>query len=262
MISQLAHVEPGAQIGQNVDIFPFAYVQKDVVIGDNCVIMPHASILNGTRMGNNNRIFQNVVIGAMPQATRFQEGTPVTVTIGDNNVIRENVVIAGGYQRAGGTCIGNDNHLMDKVHISHDVQIKNRCTIGINSILSSRSEVDSNSIVANSVILQVDVRVGRYSLVESGCRVPKDIPPYNIIGGNPALFHGVNERILQRTGSDKETIHSIANAYRIVYMGNFSIEDAIYQIKDQIEKTDEIEYITNFIESSKHGIVRQMSSND
>ena len=262
MISPLAHVEPGARLGQNVEIYPFAYVQSDVVIGDNCVVMPHASILNGTRIGNNNRIFQNVIIGAMPQATRFVEGTPVSVTIGDNNVIRENVVIAGGYQKDGGTCIGNDNRLMDKAHISHDVQIRNRCTIGISSILSSRSEVDSNSIVANSVILQVDVRVGRYSLIESGCRVPKDIPPYIIIGGNPALFHGVNEKILLRTGSDEKTIFNIANAYRIVYMGNFSLEDAIHQIKDQILKTEEIDYITNFIESSKHGIVRKMSSSD
>ena len=258
MISPKAIIEDGAKIGANVDIYPFAYVQKDVVIGDGCVIYPQASILNGTRLGENNQVFQNAVIGAMPQSFHFKKGDPVRVTIGNNNIIRENCVIAGGYEAENGTSIGNDNCLMDRVHLCHDSQIKNRCVLGINTILSSRVEIDSNTILSNSTICQVAVKIGRYSLIQSGCRVQKDIPPYIIIGGNPASYRGVNETILQRTGSDERIIRHIGNAYRLVYLGNFSLEDAILQIKDQIPPSEEIDYITNFIENSSTGIVRNI----
>lgn len=258
MISPQAIVEPGAQIGQNVEIFPFAYIQAGAEIGDNCIIYPQATILAGTKMGKNNRIFQNAVIGAMPQSFHFKEGTPVHVTIGDNNIIRENCVIAGGYENKEGTCIGNDNCLMDHAHLCHDVHLKNRCVLGINTIMSSRVEVDSNTILSNSVVCQVGVRIGRYSLIQSGCRMQKDVPPYIVLGGNPASYKGVNATILKQTGTDERTLRHIGNAYRLVYMGNFSIEDAILQIKDQVPPGEEISYITSFIEESPNGIVRQM----
>mgnify|MGYP002623888501 CR=1 FL=1 len=258
MISPQAIVEPDAKLGQNVEVFPFAYIQNGAEVGDDCIIYPQASILAGTKIGKNNQIFQNAVIGAMPQSFHFKVGTPVRVTIGDNNIIRENCVIAGGYEDTEGTSIGNDNCLMDHAHLCHDVHIKNRCVLGINTILSSRVEIDSNTILSNSVVCQVGVRIGRYTLIQSGCRMQKDVPPYIVLGGNPPGYKGVNATILKQTNTDDRILRHIGNAYRLVYMGNFSLEDAILQIKDQVPPSTEIDYITTFIENAKNGIVRQM----
>ena len=38
MISDKAYIAPGAKIGKNVTIYPFAYIEDDVVIGDDCII--------------------------------------------------------------------------------------------------------------------------------------------------------------------------------------------------------------------------------
>lgn len=58
MISPLAYIDPEAQIGENVEIWPvLSLIDKNVVIGDNNVIMPNANILYGSRIGNNNRDF-------------------------------------------------------------------------------------------------------------------------------------------------------------------------------------------------------------
>ena len=54
MISEKAYIAPGAKIGNNVTIYPFAYIEDDVVIGDNCVIYPYVSIMKGTHMGKGN----------------------------------------------------------------------------------------------------------------------------------------------------------------------------------------------------------------
>lgn len=257
MISPHAIVEPGAKLGENVEVYPFAFIQAGAEVGDNCIIYPHASILAGTTLGKNNRVFQNAVIGAMPQSMfNFKEGTPVRVTIGDNNIIRENCVIAGGYETPEGTALGNDNNLLDHAHLCHDVHIKNRCIVDINNILCSRVEIDSSAILSNSVVCLVDVRVGRYTLIQSGCRIQKDVPPYIVLGGNPASFKGVNSTILKLTGTDDRTLRHIGNAYRLIYMGNFSLEDAILQIKDQVPPGEEIDYITNFVEGAKNGIAK------
>ena len=110
MISPLAYVDSSAKIGKNVTIHPFAYIDKNVEIGDDCEIMPHASLMSGTRMGNRNRVFNGAVIAAEPQDFFYKGGDTIAV-IGDDNVIRENVVINRSSTAEGRTSIGNGNFL-------------------------------------------------------------------------------------------------------------------------------------------------------
>ncbi len=258
MISPLAYVHPEAKLGNNVEVKPFAYIDKDVVIGDNCVIMPHVSILAGTTMGKNNIVYQNTVICATPQDFHYKEGDKTMVVIGDDNRIRENVVIAGSSYEGKATVIGNGNFIMDQVHICHDVKIHNGCVVGIGVCIAGECELEDHSIQSSGVIVQQHVRVGRYSLIQSGCRVQKDVPPYVILGGNPATYHGVNAIVLQHIGKSERVLRHIANTYRLIYTGNFSLEDAVIKIPEQIPMSEEIDDILNFIKDTKHGIVRHM----
>ncbi len=258
MISPLAYVDPTAKLGNNVEVKPFAYIEAGVEIGDNCIIMPHASILEGTVMGKNNIVYQNAVIGATPQDFHYKEGHPHRVIIGDDNRIRENVVIAGSSYDDRATEIGNGNFLMDKVHICHDTKIHNHCVLGIGVNIAGECEIHDYSIQSSYVQVQQHVRIGRYSLIQSGCRVQKDIPPYIILGGNPAMYHGINNFVLKHVNVDDRTLRHIANTYRLIYAGNFSMEDTIMKIREQIPHSEPIDNIVTFIENSKLGIVRHM----
>ncbi len=258
MISPLAYVHPEARLGANVEVGPFAYIEKNVTIGDNCVIKPHASILEGTTMGSGNIVYQNAVIGATPQDFHFVEGSKTHVIIGNDNRIRENVVIAGSTYEDKATTIGNGNFLMDQVHICHDVTIHNKCVLGIGVSIAGGCTIDDCAIQSSSVIVQQGVHVGRYSLMQSGCRVQKDVPPYIILGGNPASYHGINAVILKHIGISERILRHIANTYRIIYTANFSLEDAIIKIPEQIPMSEEIQHILDFIKATKRGIVRHM----
>ena len=55
--------------------------------------MSYASILQGTKMGKGNKVHQNAVLGAEPQDFHYT-GEESSLIIGDNNDIRENVVIS------------------------------------------------------------------------------------------------------------------------------------------------------------------------
>ncbi len=251
MISPLAYVDPAAKIGKNVTVQPFAYIEGDVEIGDDCVIMSGARILNGTRMGKENQVHHGAVLGSTPQDFHYT-GENSFLSIGDKNCIRENVVVARGTHEGELTRIGNENFLMDGVHICHDVQIGNHCVLGIHSMVAGESKLDDCTILSNNVIIQQNCRIGSWVLIQSGCRISKHVPPYIIMAGNPAQYHGINAVVLQHQHQVTDRVlRHIMNAYRLVYQGNFSLQDAVLKIEDQIPMSDEIRNILSFIREAK-----------
>ena len=234
MISPLAYVDSAAKIGKNVTIQPFAFIEGNVEIGDDCIIMSGAKILHGTRMGKGNKVHHNAVLGAEPQDFHYT-GENSMLIIGDNNDIRENVVVSRATHAGSATRIGNENYLMDGVHLCHDVQIGNHCVLGIKTTVAGECQIDACTILS---------------------RISKDVPPYIIMNGNPAEYHGINAAVLQHKHQVTERVlRHIVNAYRLVYQGNFSVQDALQKIEDQVPMSDEIHNIINFIKNSK-GIVK------
>ena len=255
MISPLAYIDASAKLGKNVKVHPFAYIDKNVEIGDDCEIMPYASIMNGARLGKRNRVFNGAVIAAEPQDFNYK-GDETIVEIGNDNVIRENVVINRATYAGGMTKIGNHNFLHEGVHISHDTQIGNYCVIGYGSKISGDCMVEDHVIFGGNVLVSQGCRVGQWSMVQTGCRFRKDVPHYVIAALEPISYHGVNSVLLLREGFDEKTIKHISHAYRIIYQGNTSLFDSLLMIKDQVPMSEEIEHMIDFIGQTKLGIIK------
>lgn len=254
MISPLAYIDPEAQIGKDCEIGPFVYIDKNVVLGDGNLVMPHAVILSGARIGNHNRIFPGAVISAIPQDLKFK-GEETVAEIGDNNSIRENVTINRGTASKGKTLVGSNNLLMEGVHIAHDVVFGSNCIVGNATKFAGEVVVDDNAIVSGAVLVHQFTHIGGYVMIQGGSKIGKDIPPYILVGRDPAAYTGLNIVGLRRHGFSNETIENIHNAYRLIYQGGLNVSDAIAKIKAEFEMTPEIEYIVSFITSSQRGIV-------
>ncbi|MCR4765722.1 MAG: acyl-ACP--UDP-N-acetylglucosamine O-acyltransferase [Bacteroidaceae bacterium] len=253
MISELAYIGKGAKIGKNVTVEPFAYIADDVVIGDDCYIYAHATILDGTRMGNRNKVHQGAVLGSDPQDLKYK-GDKTELIIGDDCDIRENVVIARATNAGHATQIGNHCHLMDGVHICHGAVLKDYVMVGLKCIIGGNSLIESYNVLSNAVIIFENVHIGEWTLILSGTRLRKDVPPYIMVKGNPASYHGVNTVILQKNTfkqMDDRTVRHIMNAYLILYHANVSPQDAAIRIENEIESSPEIDNIINFINHSK-----------
>lgn len=255
MISPLAYVDPEAKIGENVTVHPFAYIDKDVVIGNDCVIMPYASVLKGTRMGERNKVYQGAVLAAEPQDFEYK-GDDTMLEIGNDNVIRENVVINRATTKEGCTVIGNGNFLLEGVHISHDTKVGNNCVFGYGSKLAGACEVEDYVIFGGGVLMSQGCRVGTWSLVQSGCRFRKDVPPYIVAAKEPITYYGVNVMVLSKYNFPEKVLKHIANAYRLIYQGNTSVYDALLKIRDQVPMSPEIHHIIDFVSASKVDIIR------
>jgi len=255
MISPLAYIHPEAIIGENVEIAPFVYIDKNVVIGDNNKIMSNVSILYGARIGNGNTIFPGAVIGAVPQDLKFQ-GEETTAEIGDNNTIRENVTVNRGTAAKGKTVVGSNNLLMEGVHVAHDAIVGSNCIIGNSTKMAGEIIIDDNAIVSAAVLMHQFCRVGSYVMLQGGSRFSKDIPPYIIAGRDPIAYCGINIVGLRRHGFSNELIENVHNAYRIIYQSGLNVSDALEKVKNEIPSSPEIEYIIEFVQSSKRGIIR------
>ena len=253
-ISDKACVSPKAKIGNNVTIYPFAYIEDDVVIDDNCIIYPYVSIMNGTRLGKGNKVFQNTVLGAEPQDFNYR-GDASQLIIGDENIIRENVVINRATHCGCQTVIGNGNCIMEGVHISHDSHIFNNTVIGYGTKIAGCVEIHDDAILTSNVIANPGTRVGRCAMVKSGCRFSKDVPPFVIGTHNPIEYGGVNATILSNAGIEEKIQLHIANAYRLIFNGKTSLQDGIMQVKSQVVGSPEIDDIISFLETSKLGLI-------
>lgn len=254
-ISPLAYIHPEAKIGENCEIGPFCYIDRNVEIGDNNVLMNSVTILYGARIGNGNRFFPGAVISAIPQDLKFR-GEETTAIIGDNNTIRENVTINRGTAAQGRTKVGNNNLLMEGVHVAHDAVVGNGCIIGNSTKLAGETVIDDFAIISAGVLMHQFCRVGSYTMVGGGTRFSQSILPYTMTAREPAAYCGLNLVGLKRRGFDRELINRIHETYQII-MGQGRLEEKLERVRQEIPMSPEIQYIIDFInETGNRGFIR------
>ena len=253
-ISPLAYVHPEAKLGDNNIIGPFCYIDKDTVLGDNNVLQNSVTINVGARIGNGNEIFPGASISTKPQDLKFH-GEVTTCEVGDNNSIRENVTISRGTASKGKTVVGSNNLLMENMHVAHDCELGSGLIIGNSTKFAGEVVVDDNAIVSAAVLCHQFCRIGGYVMIQGGCRFSLDIPPYVIAGKEPTRYAGLNLVGLRRRGFSNELIQHIHEAYRLLYSKGV-LKEGIQEIKNNLQITPEIQYIIDFVESSKRGIIR------
>lgn len=246
MISPLAHVNPSAKLGRDVTIHPFSFIDANVEIGDGCEIMPYASVMHGTRMGCNNRVYQGAIVGADPQDFRWKGGETFCF-VGDNNVIREHVIINRGIGSEGGTRIGNDTFIMANSHIGHDCHINGSSVIGNGVTMAGNVEIGKYSILSSNTVFHEGSKVGEWVLVKGGCRISGNVPPYVIIAHNPASYYGINAYVMRKRGFSEEDIDDVAKAYRHIYQSGTSVFNALKRVEADIEPKAVRENILEFV---------------
>ena len=253
-ISPLAYIHPEAKLGEDNIIGPFCFIDKNVEIGNGNVMQNSVTISSGARIGNNNEIFPGASISTKPQDLKYR-GEDTLCIIDNNNSIRENVTVSKGTASKGKTVVGNNNLLMENMHVAHDCVLGNGLIIGNSTKFAGEVTVDDNAIVSASVLCHQFCHIGGYVMIQGGSRFSQDIPPYIIAGKEPIRYAGLNLVGLRRRGFSNDLIDHIHNAYRLLYSKGV-ISEGILEIKKNLQITKEIQYIIDFVETSKRGIIR------
>jgi UDP-N-acetylglucosamine acyltransferase len=255
MTQPLSYIHPDAKIGKDVEIGPFVTIHENVEIGDGTRIYSNVTIFPGARIGKNCTIFPGAVISAIPQDLKFA-GEDTTVIIGDNTTLRECVTVHRGTAAKGRTVVGSNCLIMAYTHIAHDCILGDHIIISNASQLAGEVEVDDFAIIGGGSLIHQFCRLGKHVMIQGGALINKDIPPYVKAAREPIAFTGINSVGLRRRNFSEESMETIQEVYRLLYLSDMNVTDAVAHIKSEMPQSAERDEILNFIESSKRGIIR------
>ena len=249
-------VEEGAVIGAGVRIGPFCFVGSQVEIGAGTELKSHVVVNGITKIGCDNQIYQFASIGEANQDLKYA-GEPTRVEIGSRNRIRESVSIHRGTVQGGGlTKVGSDNLLMINAHIAHDCIIGDRCILANNATLGGHVEIDDYAIIGGMTAIHQFCVIGAHVMVGGCSGVAQDVPPYVIAQGNHATPFGINIEGLKRRGFDKESLHAIRNAYKLLYRSGRTLDEVKPEIAELAEQALAVKAFSDFFARSTRGIIR------
>jgi len=253
-IHPTAVIDPAAEIDSRVEVGPFAVIGPRVRVGAGSSIGPHAVIRGPTSIGSDNRIFQFASIGEDPQDKKYG-GEETFLVIGDGNVIREYATLhRGTVQDAGATRIGSGNLFMAYSHVAHDCRIGDNVIMANAASLAGHVQVQDWAVLGGFTIVHQFCRIGAHCFCAMGSVITKDVPPYVMVGGHPAEPRGINSEGLRRRDVDAETIRQIKSAYRMLYLSNRKLEDAVRAMRAL--GSAPVSEIADFVADRSRSIVR------
>ncbi len=248
-IHPTAIIETIHPIDKSVEIGAYCTIGKNVKLGKNTRLESHIAISGNTVIGENCHIFPFASIGHVPQDLKFK-GEDVRLEIGNNNTIREHVTINPGTEGGGSlTKIGDDCLFMVASHIAHDCVVGNHVILANNATLAGHVHVDDFAIIGGLSAIHQFVRIGKHAMIGGMSGIESDVIPFGSAMGERASLAGLNLLGLKRRGFNRDEIHTLRTAYRLLFATEGTLEE---RIEDTIEQFGDIEVVRdviNFIRS-------------
>lgn len=213
-----AIIASGAELAADVRVGPYAVIEDHVSIGAGTVIGPHAVIHSYARIGERNRIHAHAVIADTPQDYAYA-GEDTRVEIGDDNIVREGVTIHRSTRLELPTRVGSHCFLMAYSHVAHGCQVADRVILTNNVMLGGEVEVGEGAILGGGTAVHQFCRVGPSAMVAGVAGILKDILPFSMAKGAPALHYRLNSVGLKRAGVNGPRYRALEQAFRALRDG-------------------------------------------
>jgi UDP-N-acetylglucosamine acyltransferase len=255
-IDPRADVSPQAELASDVIVGAYSVIGAGVRIGAGTWVGPHAVITGLTTLGAGNKVFQFASIGDAPQDLKYA-GEPTRLEIGDRNVFREFTSMNRGTAQGGGvTTIGSDNLFMSYTHVAHDCHVGSRCVMANYATLGGHVHLGDWVIMGGYSGIHQFTKVGSHAFLGNNAAVTRDVPPYLMVVGMPAVPHSINSEGLKRRGFTPDQIRNLKNAYRVLYRSELKLADAIEELNKRVATQPELKIFVDFIGESTRSIVR------
>lgn len=254
-MSRYINVHPGAIIGNGVTIGDFTTIHDDVEIGDNTVIHGNVTIFPGARIGSGVTIFPGAVVAGVPQDLKFK-GEKTYAYVGDGTTLRECSTVNRGTAAKGETRVGQNCLIMAYSHIAHDCLIGNKVIISNATQLAGEVQIDDCAVIGGGSLVHQFCHLGKNIMLQGGALVNKDIPPFVKAAREPISYVGLNTIGLHRNGFSQDDIQKIADVYRLLYLSDLNVSNAVKLILQTLPQSNFRDEIVDFVVNSNRGIIR------
>lgn len=255
-IHPTAIVHPGAVLGEETTVGAFSIIGENVRVGNGCNIQEHVIVRGHTTIGDECKVFPFAVVGGEPQHLKYR-GEPTQVEIGNRVVLRESVTVHVGTEFGLKTTkIGDDCFIMAYCHVAHDCIVGKNVIIANSVQLAGHTEVQDFSTLGGLSAVAQHCRVGRYCYIGGGSIIRKDLVPFTVGKGNDFEVQGINVVGLGRQGFSPSTLQRLKSVYKIFFLQNLTVDQAVEKILAEIGETDEVKVFLDFVKQSKVGFIR------
>jgi len=261
-VHESAIVDPGAELGTDVEVGPFSIIGPNVKIGDGTVLASHVVVEQWTTIGENCSIHSGAILGGKPQDQKFK-GERSYLNIGNRNIIREYVTIHRATGEGNATTIGDDNMLMAYCHVGHN------CTLGSGIMMANMVGISGHVVVEDKVVfggmvgVHQYVRIGKMAMVGGYSKISQDAPPFMMVDGRPGKVYDLNVRGLRRNKVSAAVRSSLKQAHKLLYRSNLNLSQAIEAIETEVDPSAERDYLLEFVRNVRCGCAgRQLEHRD
>ena len=242
-----AVVEDGARLGADVQIGPFCHVGPHVLLGDGVDLKSHVVLAGHTELGERVTVYPFASIGHAPQDLKYR-GEPSRLTVGARTVIREQVTMNPGTEGGGMlTSIGENCLIMACAHVGHDCRVGNHVILVNNATLGGHVSVGDHAILGGLAAVHQWVRIGPHSMLGGLSGLENDLIPYGSALGDRARLGGLNLVGLKRRGFEREAIHRLRAAYRMLFSDEGTLMERVQDVAQMFPDEPIVRDVVEFI---------------
>ncbi len=242
-----AVVEDGATLGANVTVGPFCHVGPEVALADDVNLHAHVVVTGQTSVGARTTIFPFASIGHAPQDLKFS-GEKSSLVVGEDNTIREHVTMNPGTEGGGlVTTVGSRCLFMAGSHVAHDCVIGNNVIFANNATAAGHCSVADYAILGGLSGLHQFVRIGEHAFIGGMSGIENDVIPFGMAIGNRAYLSGLNIVGLKRQGFERESIHDLRKAYRLLFATEGTLRERVEDVDKMFGTDPGVKKILDFI---------------
>jgi UDP-N-acetylglucosamine acyltransferase len=249
-----AIVAASAELGDAVEIGPYAVIEGETRIGDRCELRAHSVVKRFVELGPDNVVHEGAVIGGEPQDISFAGG-PTRLRVGARNRIREGVTIHRSSEPDGLTDVGCDGLFMAYSHIAHDCRIGDRVIMANNVALAGHVEIQDRAFLSGGVVVHQFCRVGRLAMIGGNTKLVQDALPFVTTDGDPGRAVGLNVVGLRRAGLKSTDLRALKEAYRLLLRASLRLDDALQAMARIADPR--VEELIGFVRGSKRGFAHE-----
>ncbi len=197
-IGALVTIGDRAQIGSGVTIHAGVHIGDDTIIGDECLLYPHVSLLTGCVIGNRVIMHSGTVIGSDGFGYVQHEGRHHKIPQLGRVIIEDDVELGANVtvDRAtfGSTIIKRGTKIDNQVQIAHNVVIGEDCILVSQVGIAGSTVLGHHVMVGGQAGLVDHVTIGDQVKIAAGSGVTNDVKSGQVVGGRPAVEHGIWRR--------------------------------------------------------------------
>jgi UDP-N-acetylglucosamine acyltransferase len=149
----------------------------------------------------------------------------------------------------GVTNVGSNCMFMANSHVAHDCDLGNNIVLANSVALGGHCEIGDYVWFGGMAGAHQFTRIGKHAFVGGLAGLRGDLIPFGSVVGNHAHLAGLNLVGLKRRGFNRETIHDLRNAYRLLFAEEGTFQERLDDVAELFAKNAEVMAIVDFIRS-------------